>query len=457
MLKTEQILNAKFTPISKGTYSAEEVDEFLRIVAQSYEQSQIEKNELIKKISILADKIESYRNDEEAIKLSLLDAHKMAESIGKSSREKAEALVAEAEKKASEIKADADFKAAQSINEAREQAKSIVDNAKTAVATLTERAQQETQRSIIAAQQKADEIVAEANKNGEEIIGNSKQAYLYYSSEFAKLKDEVAKYKTTVSALCNSQLGLLSSIPQVEFEVSVPAEDVLIAEEPYVAPVVEEEPEFEELIVDEAVEAENDSLAVEKPAEEAIEEAVIEEEAAEEIAETVEPESEEEAVEETVEKLEEESLDGNLDELLNFLNSADSEAVEIEGIASDLDDFLPDFSVENETTVSDEIPAIEEEIPELSEEVADVVDEETVEEAVEDSPASEEEVVPEIEEAEAMEIDGNDIIVDEDEDEDEEDDFHFDPNSLDNIVFDDNKEEESDEDITSLFDSLFND
>jgi DivIVA domain-containing protein len=29
MLRTEQILNAKFTPVSKGTYNAEEVDSFL--------------------------------------------------------------------------------------------------------------------------------------------------------------------------------------------------------------------------------------------------------------------------------------------------------------------------------------------------------------------------------------------------------------------------------------------
>ena len=68
MLKPEQIVNAKFTPVSKGTYSAEEVDAFLKTVASEYEKSLAEKAELIKKISILADKIESYRSDEEARK-----------------------------------------------------------------------------------------------------------------------------------------------------------------------------------------------------------------------------------------------------------------------------------------------------------------------------------------------------------------------------------------------------
>ena len=97
MLKPEQIVNAKFTPVSKGTYSAEEVDAFLKTVASEYEKSLAEKAELIKKISILADKIESYRSDEEAIKLALLDAHKMAESVSKTAKNKADETVAEAE------------------------------------------------------------------------------------------------------------------------------------------------------------------------------------------------------------------------------------------------------------------------------------------------------------------------------------------------------------------------
>jgi cell division initiation protein len=123
MLRTEQILNATFTPVSKGTYSAEEVDAFLRTVAASYEESLGENRELIKKISILADKIESYRNDEEAIKLALLDAHKMAESISKSASDKAEALVADAENKSKILLDGANRQTAQMIEEAREQAK----------------------------------------------------------------------------------------------------------------------------------------------------------------------------------------------------------------------------------------------------------------------------------------------------------------------------------------------
>lgn len=393
MLKTEQILNAKFTPVSKGTYSAEEVDAFLKVVAESYDQTQNEKSELIKKISILADKIESYRNDEEAIKLSLLDAHKMAESINRSSKEKSQALIADAEEKAAQIKAAADYTCTQEINEAREQAKAIVDNAKTAVSALTERAQAETQKSIIAAQQKAKEIVDEANARSSEIIGNSKSAFLYYSSELERIKTETDKYKATIAALCNNQLGLINSIPEVEYDASA------IGAIPVAESKAVEEPAEQELpeIVEEAAEEE-----ILEPAEEIIEEAAEEEvieEADEEIEEAVEDAAEEIEEETTQEPAEEpeEAVD-SLDDLLDFLNSSDDEAIEIEDIASDLDDFLPELNADAEDA---DIP--------VADEAAD----------------------------------------------DDDDDFTFDPNSLDDIVFDDNKDEETDEDITSLFSSLF--
>lgn len=390
MLKTEQILNAKFTPVSKGTYSAEEVDAFLKVVAESYDQTQNEKSELIKKISILADKIESYRNDEEAIKLSLLDAHKMAESINRSSKEKSQALIADAEEKAAQIKAAADYTCTQEINEAREQAKAIVDNAKTAVSALTERAQAETQKSIIAAQQKAKEIVDEANARSSEIIGNSKSAFLYYSSELEKIKTETEKYKATIAALCNNQLGLINSIPAVEYDASA------IGAIPVAESKAVEEPAEQELpeIVEEASEEE-----ILEPAEEIIEEAADEEieEAVEDAAEEIEEEiAEEETTQEPAEEPEE-AVD-SLDDLLDFLNSSDDEAIEIEDIASDLDDFLPELNADAEDA---DIP--------VADEAAD----------------------------------------------DDDDDFTFDPNSLDDIVFDDNKDEETDEDITSLFSSLF--
>ena len=61
MIRPEQIANVKFTPVSAGTYSAEEVDAFVKEVAAAYAEAAEENATLVKKISILAEKVEQYR------------------------------------------------------------------------------------------------------------------------------------------------------------------------------------------------------------------------------------------------------------------------------------------------------------------------------------------------------------------------------------------------------------
>ena len=363
MLKTEQILSAKFTPVSKGTYNAEEVDSFLKIVAESYEESINQNKELMKKISFLADKIETYRNDEEAIKLALLDAHRMADSINKEATEKADAKVKDAESRSKLILDGANRQSAQMIDESREKAKEIVDNARTAVASLTERAQIETENAITAAQNKAAEIVAAAKAKGEEIIGDSKESYAYYSAELAKVKAETAKFKETIQNLCKGQLNLLDGIPE-GFAAAVAAvvEEAPVAAEP-VAAVVEEEPE-EEIeaapevnVVPEAeevlAEIENEVQvayvpeAVEETAEEAEESVIIEE--IEETAEEVEEEPEAEVIE-AVEEDEDDDLFGFIDEI-DFDEGS---------IPSSLDDLIPELPAIEPEAVAEESAAVEE-------------------------------------------------------------------------------------------------
>ncbi len=399
MLKTEQILNAKFTPVSKGTYSAEEVDSFLKTVADSYEQSLNENRELIKKISILADKIESYRNDEEAIKLSLLDAHRMAETVNKNAKEKAESLVSEAEGKSKIILDGANRQSSQIIDEAREKAKEIVDNARTAVASLTDRAQKETDLAIASARTKSAEIISIAEEKGNEIIGTSKQSYDFYSSELARLKAETEKFKALILDICNNQINLVNDIPEVVIENTA----------------VTEEPEAEE-IIEEAIEV------ADIPEPEEIIEPEIEEEATQEIApeaifvpEAAENASEEELVEEpeTVEKIIEETEE-------------DTEVATIE-VSEDTDDL---FSLIDEMDFDDNFIAssIDEIVPSKTETTVDVPD----------VDISFEEIEKETEEK---------IVLT-----DEEDEFEGFSVNLDDIESD-----EEDDDITSLFDSLFDD
>lgn len=351
MLRTEQILNVKFTPVSKGTYSAEEVDAFIKAVAESYEESLNQNRELIKKISILADKIESYRNDEEAIKLSLLDAHRMAETINKEATEKADSKVKDAEGRSKIILDGANRQSAQMIDEAREKAKEIVDNARTAVASLTERAQIETENAITGANNKAAEIVAEAEAEGKKIIGNSKESYEFYSAELARIKAETAEFKAAIQNLCKGQLNLLDGIP----EEVIAAVAVVAAEET----VVEAEPAAEAEVIIEEAEEEIPEISVIPDAEDILaeiqdeasvvyvpEEPVVKEEI-EEIPELVENEAPE--IEEESAPVEEASDD---DDLFSFIDELEFDN---ESIPSSLDDLIPQFPVTAEEETVEEV------------------------------------------------------------------------------------------------------
>lgn len=343
MLKPEQIVNAKFTPVSKGTYSAEEVDAFLKTVASEYEKSLAEKAELIKKISILADKIESYRSDEEAIKLALLDAHKMAESVSKTAKNKADETVAEAETKSKAIVDGANRQSAQLIDEARTQARDIVDNAKNAVASLTERAQNETNRTINAARSKAAEIIAAAENRGKAIIGNSRDEYTKYIAAIEEAKKDAAIFKQTLADLCRKELEQVEALPDDCIIVAEDVgDDVPLCDEP--ATEIAEELTVEAAEVEETVE--------EKPAEPTIPaEAVFEPEAAKEEEATEESEPEQPAEEEIPQveaavyvpeqlkgaEAEEQEIEEDFDDLFSLIDSTDSE-----NIAADIDDVLPE-------------------------------------------------------------------------------------------------------------------
>ena len=343
MLKPEQIVNAKFTPVSKGTYSAEEVDAFLKTVASKYEKSLAEKAELIKKISILADKIESYRSDEEAIKLALLDAHKMAESVSKTAKNKADETVAEAETKSKAIVDGANRQSAQLIDEARTQARDIVDNAKNAVASLTERAQNETNRTINAARSKAAEIIAAAENRGKGIIGNSRDEYTKYIAAIEEAKKDAAIFKQTLADLCRKELEQVEALPDDCIIVAEDVgDDVPLCDES--AAEIAEELTVEAAEVEETVE--------EKPAEPTIPaEAVFEPEAAKEEEATEESEPEQPAEEEIPQveaavyvpeqpkeaEAEEQEIEEDFDDLFSLIDSTDSE-----NIAADIDDVLPE-------------------------------------------------------------------------------------------------------------------
>ena len=402
MLKTEQILNAKFTPVSKGTYNAEEVDAFLKAVAQSYDQLANEKNELIKKISILADKIESYRNDEEAIKLSLLDAHRMAETIGKNATIKSDTLIGDAETRAQLIVDGANRQATKTIDEAKEQAKGIVENAKNTVASLTERAQKETDEAVATAHAKAAAIVSDANDEAEKIVSASREAYEFYTAELKRIQTTTAEFKATIKVLCNNQLAVAESIPDT---IAIP-----LAYESVKAEEVQEEA---------ADEAEDTEIVIDS-------EDII-----------AELDGEIDVIENSADEIEVEEAD---------VEDTDEITEEAEGIEEVIEEEIPEADDDDEYIEIDDDEDLFSIIDDFDEMLTDSIPE-TLDDFVVSAPAEE---FAEVEAEDEVEIE-----IEADADEDEEDVFEGFKIDLDSLGLDDNSDDE--DDITSLFDSMFDD
>ncbi len=103
MLSLEQIKSVTFDRIVRG-YRPEDVDDFIIQVAQQLEKLMAENKELENNINILADSIEGYRADEEALKAALINAQRLGEKVIKEANQKAEQILKEGK-----VKADRDF------------------------------------------------------------------------------------------------------------------------------------------------------------------------------------------------------------------------------------------------------------------------------------------------------------------------------------------------------------
>lgn len=257
MLTPAKIKNHHFEASGRNAYKADGVDRFFEEVADSYEQMFRENGEMYKKISLLAERLEEYRNDEDNIRNALLTAQRMAEQIQREAREKSDALISEA------------------------QARAVAENA---------RVDAQTTEMLTAATYQAQSIVAEANKQAAKIIDDatreSKEAAISARDWMIKeeaalemMKIEVTKFKKQILDSYAQQLELIETLPEIVY-AQIDAEkeaEVVVEEEPVVEeavaeePVVEEVPAFaeEEVVAVAAFEAYEEEVSVDEiPAEE---------------------------------------------------------------------------------------------------------------------------------------------------------------------------------------------
>ena len=202
MLTPAQIRAHKFISAVRGSYKSEDVDSFFEDVLASYEQVFKENAELIKKISLLAERVEAYRNDEDNIKVTLLTAQRMADKMMRDANEtSAEQLRTAAEK----------LEYAES--HAKAQAQMIIDNANSKAQAEIVAAELQTKQIIEDAVKQSELISLKAKKDSLEQLEKTKEEIKNETLSLEILKREAAVFKGELLEKYRQHIEYIGGIP----------------------------------------------------------------------------------------------------------------------------------------------------------------------------------------------------------------------------------------------------
>ena len=229
----------EFKGAGRNAYKSDDVDNFFGEVAVAYEKIFRENAELVKRVSLLADRLEQFKQDEEQIKQAVIGAQKAADIIVKEaemsiedSKAEAEAILAAAKGEADIIKSDAEKQAIADsdllLSIARDKAEEIINKAK----------------------EEAHGILIEANDSAKDTVGAATRTITSESLHYEMLKKEVSEFRASILSQYKAHIELISKLPELAVEEAAKQEDVT------------EEVAVEETIVDEisSVDPENDII-----------------------------------------------------------------------------------------------------------------------------------------------------------------------------------------------------
>lgn len=207
MLTLNQINEASFSRAGFNGYKPGDVDDFIDEVVATVQQmtaaleaakqekeeaekraekaaAQIaeleERNDDIQgKLAVLAEKIESYRSDEDGIKEVVLSAHKMAKSAVQQAKDEAKTILTEAESRSAEI-----------LEEAQSEYDAILSGAR-------------------------DESARKAKLYAEQVVAKK--------NELEQLKKQVSTFRSSLLELYRKHLEMINHIPNFRFKEESPA------------------------------------------------------------------------------------------------------------------------------------------------------------------------------------------------------------------------------------------
>ena len=230
MMNPSELRAYEFKTAGRNAYKSEDVDNFFGEVAVNYEKMYRENAELIKRVNMLADRLEQYKADENEIKNAVISAQKAADIIVKQAEESVEDSKAEAEAILAAAKGEADI--------------IKIDAEKQAIADsdlLLSVARDKAEQIINKAKEEAHGILIEANDSASDKVGEATRTVTSESLYYDMLKKEVSEFKASILAQYKAHIEMISKLPEIAIEeANKDLEDETVSEEVVEETIIEE-------------------------------------------------------------------------------------------------------------------------------------------------------------------------------------------------------------------------
>lgn len=232
MMTPSQLKEYEFKTAGRNAYKADDVDEFFAEVAANYTKMFHENGELVRRVGLLADRLEKYKMEEDQIKSAVVSAQRAADIIVRDAKNsvadaesEAEAVLAAAKSEADLIKSDAEKQA-------------IADSE-----LLLSMTRDKAQDIIRKAKEEAQSILLAANADAKNAMGAATRTMTSESLHYDMLKKEVSQFKSDILAQYKAHIELISKLPDLAEQEAKKIEGDIAEEipEPVAVPEIEED------------------------------------------------------------------------------------------------------------------------------------------------------------------------------------------------------------------------
>lgn len=193
-MTVNDIKQKEFTIIKRGGYDQDEVQRFMKQMADQLQAADAEKTSLIKKLEVLAHKIEEYKKDEQSIQAAVLGAQKLAQ-----------ATISDAQQEAEKFLNDVRQKTEAMLKKATDESEKMLAESKEISQRLLLQSKQESEKTIIDTQ-----IAVEKIQKDNRYAIEKEQANLFH------IQKEVSLFKKSLLDVYRAHIDLIQKLPETK-------------------------------------------------------------------------------------------------------------------------------------------------------------------------------------------------------------------------------------------------